>query len=500
MPFNGSGVFSRVYNWVTDRNNGINILASRVDTEDDGFASGLTLCITKDGQSTPTADIGFGGFKVKNIGSATLASDAVNAGQIQGNLLTYYADTGAADVYVFTTSPTVTSYVAGQSWLVKIANTNLTTTPTINMNGVGAKTIKQNDGTSVPPIGSLVAGGTYTFTYDGTNMQVPITSAITDATISITDVTTNNVSSTKHGWAPKSGADATTFLNGAATPAYAAIKDSDLALTDIATNNVSTSKHGFAPKGDGTTTKFLNANGAYSTPVGISGDIQTFNSSGTWTKPSTGTFAYIQCWGGGGGGGSNKSTSGIVGGGGGGSYKERWVAIASLGGTETVTVGAGGTGANAASAGTANGVNGGNTSFGSWATANGGTGGGGTLNGGAGGGWAATATAATATNDTLGQGTGGAGADGGISYFGGGGGATTTFTGGKSIYGGGGGGGGGTSAGGTSQFGGGGGAGINGGTGTAGTAPGGGGGGAGTNNTTNTAGAGAAGRVIVSVF
>jgi hypothetical protein len=37
-------------------------------------------------------------------------------------------------------------------------------------------------------------------------------------------------------------------------------------LADNTTNDVSTSKHGYAPKGDGTTTKFLNANGAYSTP------------------------------------------------------------------------------------------------------------------------------------------------------------------------------------------------------------------------------------------
>jgi hypothetical protein len=90
----------------------------------------------------------------------------------------------------------------------------------------------------------------------------------TDATITTTDVTTNNVTSTKHGWAPKSGADATTFLNGAATPAYAAVKDSDLATTDITTNNVSTSKHGFAPKLPNDATKYLDGTGAYSVPAG----------------------------------------------------------------------------------------------------------------------------------------------------------------------------------------------------------------------------------------
>ena len=55
--------------------------------------------------------------------------------------------------------------------------------------------------------------------------------------------------------------------------------DANLSTSDITTNNVSTSKHGFAPKGDGSTTTFLNANGAYSTP-----------SAGIWTHIATTTL------------------------------------------------------------------------------------------------------------------------------------------------------------------------------------------------------------------
>ncbi len=87
----------------------------------------------------------------------------------------------------------------------------------------------------------------------------------TDATISTTDVTTNNVTSSKHGWAPKSGADATTFLNGAATPAYAAVKDSDLSTSDITTNNATSSKHGFLKKLSNVATEFLDGTGAFDT-------------------------------------------------------------------------------------------------------------------------------------------------------------------------------------------------------------------------------------------
>jgi len=44
--------------------------------------------------------------------------------------------------------------------------------------------------------------------------------------------------------------------------------ESDLSFTDITTNNVGTSKHGFAPKGTGSSTQYLDGTGAYSTPVG----------------------------------------------------------------------------------------------------------------------------------------------------------------------------------------------------------------------------------------
>jgi hypothetical protein len=93
----------------------------------------------------------------------------------------------------------------------------------------------------------------------------------TEADLSLSDITTNNVTSTKHGLAPKSPADATKFLNGAATNAYAQVKDSDLSLSDITTNDVSTTKHGLAPKAPNDATKFLDGTGAYSVPASGSG-------------------------------------------------------------------------------------------------------------------------------------------------------------------------------------------------------------------------------------
>lgn len=233
-------------------------------------------------------------------------------------------------------------------------------------------------------------------------------------------------------------------------------------------------------------------------------DVQTFNSSGTWTKPGSGTIAMVECWGGGAGG-----TRHYSGGGGGGGYNMKWIPLSSLGATETVTIGAGGTGKTGSDGpGTA----GGNSTFGSHLT---GYGGGvaawygpyGQYQGGGGGGPAGAASGTTPgtplllaaffwysdTNNPLYQGSPNINGPtvSGV-WHGGGGGSNTTP--GGSLYGGGGGGAN-NNAGGSSSYGGSGGAGINPGAGVAGTQPGG-GGGAGTTSGGN----GGAGRCKVTVF
>lgn len=69
---------------------------------------------------------------------------------------------------------------------------------------------------------------------------------LVEANQTFTDITTNNASTSKHGYLRKLDNTATNFLDG--TGAWDSVKDSDLSTSDITTNNVTTSKHGFITK------------------------------------------------------------------------------------------------------------------------------------------------------------------------------------------------------------------------------------------------------------
>jgi hypothetical protein len=94
----------------------------------------------------------------------------VTATQIQDSALTYAADTGSANAYVASISPTPTAYVAGMQVSIKIANTN-TGASTLNLNSLGTETITLPNGTGLIA-NSLVSGQIAIFEFDGTNFQL----------------------------------------------------------------------------------------------------------------------------------------------------------------------------------------------------------------------------------------------------------------------------------------------------------------------------------------
>lgn len=191
MPFS-SGVFSRVYNWVTDKNNSVNITASRMDTEMNGMATGLSTCILKDGTQTVTANIPFAGFKLTGVGAGTAATDVANVSQIQNQTANWIASGGTADVITATYSPAVTALSDGMLLSFRATAANATTTPTFSPNGLTAHTITKNGG-SVLVAGDIAANlGEYFLRYNLANTRWELLNPAIVAVTVFTGVTINN--------------------------------------------------------------------------------------------------------------------------------------------------------------------------------------------------------------------------------------------------------------------------------------------------------------------
>lgn len=78
-----------------------------------------------------------------------------------------YAAASGTDTYTATPTPAFTAYVTGAHYFISFTNANTSTTPTLNLNSLGAKTIVK-EGTTALAAGDIPAGHKAILTYDGT--------------------------------------------------------------------------------------------------------------------------------------------------------------------------------------------------------------------------------------------------------------------------------------------------------------------------------------------
>ncbi len=137
-------------------------------------------------QTTPSADAGYTGVYVITVanGQTTITSSNISLlatapyfptlpqvpGKVQNSEWTYATAGGTSNSLTASISPIPSAYKAGLGVLLKIATTN-TGAATLNLNGLGAKTITRADGLALQA-GDLKSGSVVRFVYDGANFQV----------------------------------------------------------------------------------------------------------------------------------------------------------------------------------------------------------------------------------------------------------------------------------------------------------------------------------------
>lgn len=177
MAYNGSGTFVLVSgNPVVT---GTTISSTWANNTLNDIATGLSTAITKDGQTTPTANIPMGGYKVTGAGAATTNGDLVRYEQVaslrQAQTGTYFTTGGTTTAYTLTPTPAITSLIAGQRFNVVFNAANTTTSTTLAISGLTAKTLKLyglNGAKIDPAIGALGLNMSADVVYDGTDYVV----------------------------------------------------------------------------------------------------------------------------------------------------------------------------------------------------------------------------------------------------------------------------------------------------------------------------------------
>jgi hypothetical protein len=179
MSFNGSGTFLiNSAGQPVVPNTIITSTAFNALTAD--LAAGLSTCLTKDGQTTPTANIKLGGFKLVNVGAPTLAGDALSFGNaatistltLTNALTVANGGTGAATltgVLKGNGTSAFTAATAGTDFVAPGTATNFTATQTFSgsTSALAAKLYNALEGVTIS-----ATAATGTIAYNVTDQSV----------------------------------------------------------------------------------------------------------------------------------------------------------------------------------------------------------------------------------------------------------------------------------------------------------------------------------------
>ena len=215
MSYNGSGTF-QINSTGQPVVTGTTISSTAFNALTADLATGLSTALTKDGQTTPTANIPLGGYKITGLANATLSTDAMAYGQFTAFGTPGYTTTAtAAGTTTLTVSSTQQQFFTGsttQTVVLPVTSTLVLgqTFRIVNMS-TGVVTVNSSGGNAVVAMVALaevtvtciLTSGTTAASWDiqytgksavtGTGSMVfAISPALTTPTLGIATATTVN--------------------------------------------------------------------------------------------------------------------------------------------------------------------------------------------------------------------------------------------------------------------------------------------------------------------
>jgi hypothetical protein len=169
MSYNGSGTFL-INTAGQPVVSGTVISSTAFNSLTADLATGLSTAITKDGQTTVTANIPMSTYKFTGLGVGSAATDSANLSQVQSTVTKLLNSVSGADTITATASPTLAAYATGQMFYFVAAGDN-TTSVTLNIDSLGAKAVTR-DGSVALAAADIKSGEVVVVVYDGTRFQV----------------------------------------------------------------------------------------------------------------------------------------------------------------------------------------------------------------------------------------------------------------------------------------------------------------------------------------
>lgn len=174
MPFNGSGSYSAPSSSWNPAVGGTTISSTDWNSLLTDLETALSTVITKDGQTTITANLPMSGFKHTgvNTGSGSASrSEYTAAAVVQDGAVTWCSTAGGpANALTLAPSPAIAAYAAGQKFRFIAGASANSAAATVAISGLTAKAI-QNLGQPLQG-GEILASKMYEITYDGTAFQL----------------------------------------------------------------------------------------------------------------------------------------------------------------------------------------------------------------------------------------------------------------------------------------------------------------------------------------
>jgi hypothetical protein len=284
MSFNGSGTFN-INSAGQPVVSGTVISSSTFNTLTADLATGLSTCITKDGQTTVTANIPMNSYKITGLAAGTAATDAARVGQLQAGAASVVTAAGT-DTYTGTMSPSLGAYAAGNTFTFVVPNTN-TTAATLNIDGLGAKALTR-DGSTALVAGDLVANAEVLVVYDGTRFQVLNSNSKTNFNLSGTLTVAGNT--TLSGGT----ANQVQYLNGSKV----LTGSSNLTFdgTTLTANALTTTSTVTVNGGTANGVAYLNASKVLTTGSALTWNGSTFFANGTIQQGNGGAATIGKIW------------------------------------------------------------------------------------------------------------------------------------------------------------------------------------------------------------